>query len=812
MKSLFVRLLIIAAIVVSLPQRLSAQEDVEDYHLYKFYKEDSDLLEWFAEPTDSAVIAQATGGWRRATNWEYQLRMLGYAPRGVSYFESKYLFERVEISSTNSRLLSKLGLRGEYRHDGNYLRSTHHSFHDRVLYGRDHLVGANFSGRNYLMALSHQASYPLSKSDIALDDNWLLSQYVRVNTGRDLYVDGLFSNGAEAALSLSRRWRNNSLIVAAMLPWSQRSVRQATSMEAVTLTQNRGYNPAWGMQNGKMRSSRINSSLTPTLLLSWQRRLGMWTTMQLSAAGSFERRGRTSLAWCDAMTPMPDNYRYLPSYYADDNASRELAHAWRSGDMRYTQIVWDDLYHTNRLQTDGSAAYFVENRRTNNQCYVLNLDLTTQLHGVELEYGLHLLARSDRCFKLADDLLGADHLVDIDYFVRDDATYGTKYRNNIQTDDVVVEQGERFGYDYSLFELMTSLYGVARWRAWDMDFELGVELASSVVGRRGYFEKELFSGSRSYGRSKSVVLYPAKLSLLWDYDFGRNSLNAMMFIGSNTPESENLFLQPQYNNRLVDSPQLSTVAAAEVGYSLLLPKFNFSASLYASYRANGCEVVHYYDDLAQEYVDAVVSGIATLNLGIELEAMLLWSQYFSSQLALNMGRHRYSNDAIVTTYADNDNDLVAVSRSAMRGYNTSIPELSAYADISFRRSQWQATLSLCYVGLRYVNPSFVRRTERIYTYAQSPEEQSALLYQQSLGGAVSLNLSLSRSFRFSGGRWLSVRLTADNLLGANNIGSGYEQNRIRKVVISQREHVRPFANKVTLGYGRTCRINVSFGF
>ena len=146
-------------IVVSLPQRLFAQEDVEVYHFYKFYKEDSDLLEWFAEPTDSAVIAQATGGWRRAANSEYQLRMLGYAPRGVSYYESKYLFERVEISSTNSRLLSKLGLRGEYRHDGNYLRSTHHSFHDRVLYGRDHLVGANFSGRNYLMALSSFTPY-----------------------------------------------------------------------------------------------------------------------------------------------------------------------------------------------------------------------------------------------------------------------------------------------------------------------------------------------------------------------------------------------------------------------------------------------------------------------------------------------------------------------------------------------------------------------------------------------------------------------------------------------------------------------------
>jgi hypothetical protein len=100
----------------------------------------------------------------------------------------------------------------------------------------------------------------------------------------------------------------------------------------------------------------------------------------------------------------------------------------------------------------------------------------------------------------------------------------------------------------------------------------------------------------------------------------------------------------------------------------------------------------------------------------------------------------------------------------------------------------------------------------MYSYAPTPEEQATLLSQQSLGGAVSLNISVARSFRFSGGRWLSVRLAADNLLGSENIYSGYEQHRIRRVVISQREHVRPFANKVVFDYGRTCRINISFGF
>jgi hypothetical protein len=244
----------------------------------------------------------------------------------------------------------------------------------------------------------------------------------------------------------------------------------------------------------------------------------------------------------------------------------------------------------------------------------------------------------------------------------------------------------------------------------------------------------------------------------------------------------------------------------------MLPRLSLSASLYATYHDHESDVLHYYDDLAEEYVDAVVSGVARLNLGVELDARLQWSQYFSSQAAVNIGYHRYAQDATVATYADDDNDLVAVSRSAIRGYNSSMPELATYVDLAFRRSGWQAVVSFSYVGLRYATPSFVRRTERIYSYASTSEEQAALLAQESLGGAVSLNISVARSFRFSGGRWLSVRLAADNLLGSENIYSGYEQHRIRRVVISQREHVRPFANKVVFGYGRTCRINISFGF
>lgn len=809
-------ILIVMLLLLIAPDYLWAQEDTDDYRLYKFYKEEDDVLSWFEDDVDSIALETSLSSVHRSRSY-YSLRALNFSSRGESRYSESYVFEGVDVDPTISRLLSHLGTRSSI--DASHItsssincRTTSYHVHDTYPNVGHHRIGASLSGRSHLLSLSHSACYGLSRTDVALDDDWHLAEYVRLNTGPDLYVDGLFSNGLEAGVAMSRQWRNNSLYLSAMLPWTRRSVRVATTEEAYRLTGNHGYNPAWGFQNGKLRSSRINSTLAPTIVASWQRKLGLWTTMCLTTHIQFERGGRSALAWCNAMTPMPDNYRYMPSYFTDDDDRRLVEEEWRYGNQRYTQIDWNGLYHTNSIQSDGHAVYLVENKRTNAFNSSANVGFTTLFRGVVFYYGLRLDALSTRHFKIAEDLLGADYLLDVDYFIRDDDTYGTKYRNNLRNTNLHVAEGGRYGYDYRLTKIATMAYGVARWTMWDMDFELGANVSTAMMRRRGYFEKELFAGSRSLGASRSITLFPASIFASWHHTIGYHDLDARLMFSGSSPDTRRLYLQADYNNRQIDNPHLSKKLSGEFTYHLSLMRLSLRASAYVSYSYDDVDVLHYYDDVASEYVDAVVNDISRLSYGLEVNAEIRWSQYFSSEAAINIGRNRYAKDAVVRTYADNDNDLIAVSRSSMRGVNSSLPELAAYADISFRRAGWNAQLSCSYVGLRYVTPSFVRRTERIYTYAQSPEEQLALLSQQSLGGAVSLNLSLARSFRFSGGRWLSVRLTADNLLGANNIGSGYEQNRIRKVVISQREHVRPFANKVTLGYGRTCRINVSFGF
>ena len=114
--------------------------------------------------------------------------------------------------------------------------------------------------------------------------------------------------------------------------------------------------------------------------------------------------------------------------------------------------------------------------------------------------------------------------------------------------------------------------------------------------------------------------------------------------------------------------------------------------------------------------------------------------------------------------------------------------------------------------MRYVDPSFIRRSERVTSYASSPEELSAISHQERLPDAFSLDLSLGKRFRFSGGSALYLQLSIRNLIGSEIIARGYEQHRIRQQVIQQRTHIKPFVDRLTYAYPRTAYLSIGFSF
>ena len=302
------------------------------------------------------------------------------------------------------------------------------------------LASVRFTDRNYLVG----AKAAVSASP---GDGWRISAALDVRTGRDMHVEGVFTNAVTAGLRLARRFgEGHELSVLCIVPPSVRGTRLSSSEEAFTLTGDRLYNPAWGWQDGRVRNSRVRRETVPLALAAYAVPLSASTSLAATLAAEAGVAKYSMLDWYDARTPMPDNYRYLPSYTGD----RETEQAWLARDPRYTQIDWDELIRQNRM-AGGHAVYALEDRVERLCNLAFDASFATEADArLTLRYGVSLRRENTRSYKQMRDLLGAGYVTDIDRFLIDDDTYGNLLQNDLRHPGRTVREGDRFGYDYAL--------------------------------------------------------------------------------------------------------------------------------------------------------------------------------------------------------------------------------------------------------------------------------------------------------------------------------------------------------------------------
>ena len=797
----------------SLAQEVETTEEL-NYRDFKFYREEEDISLWGGLDKNED---DERSTYKYTPNSRYALSYATNKYRGYDYSEMRNSFGNMGIDYATARSLKALGFRGTTEQgssgslaSGGLAESTTIATGKELTLYDGHSIRMDISGRDYLAGATYRGIYSLPTKGVMLKEGWTLMTHARGRTGRDLYVEGVYTNALDLSFGTSYSGRNNDIHIALIIPYSERGLRGASTQEAYTLTSNNLYNPTWGIQNGGVRNSRVATTLRPEAVALWHHRVTAMTRLTLSANLYYELRGNSALTWFNAPTPAPDNYKYMPSYQRLDSDRHIVEEAWLTNDLRYTQIDWDRLYHTNTIQQDGHARYAVASRHSNTAHLAINAGFNTLLNGATVDYGIELRGNSEHKYRVLDDLLGASHIIDKDYYLEDDATYSHLTENNLQNPNNRVIEGGRYGYDYSLARLYAKLYASARWQLWGANFEVAANMAMEHTQRHGNFEKELFAGSASYGRSRSINLTPALLAAKCSYNAGKHDMGIALKIRSESPRPDDLFLQTEYNNRIIDNPTLATAVAGEISYTYTAPRLRLNAQLYLSHIAGETDVVHYYDDLAGEYADAVVSGIARLNIGMEALAYAKWSQYFSSSFAVSAGYYRYN--PTVTTYSDNDNTLISNTKSNMKGRNTGAPELTVYGDITFRYNGWMARASVNYWGMRYATPSHIRRTERIVSYAASKEETDVLKSQQRLPDATTMDITLSKRIKLHNNTTLNIQLSARNILGSNVIYSSYEENRISRHKVGNRTDIAPFANRMTYAYPRLLSLSASLWF
>ena len=669
------------------------------------------------------------------------------------------------------------------------------------------LASVRFTDRNYLVG----AKAAVSASP---GDGWRISAALDARSGRDMHVEGVFTNAVTAGLRLARRFgEGHELSVLCIVPPSVRGTRLSSSEEAFTLTGDRLYNPAWGWQDGRVRNSRVRRETVPLALAAYAVPLSASTSFAATLAAEAGVAKYSMLDWYDARTPMPDNYRYLPSYTGD----RETEQAWLARDPRCTQIDWDELIRQNRM-AGGHAVYALEDRVERLCNLAFDASFATEADArLTLRYGVSLRRENTRSYKQMRDLLGAGYVTDIDRFLIDDDTYGNLLQNDLRHPGRTVREGDRFGYDYALTLRGAALRLQADYRSDRFRADLSVVLGSDAVSRRGYYEKELFPGGQSYGPSRVMRFTPYTLKAAAGWAFTpRRYIEIAAAAAARTPRAGDLFFQPLYNNRTVDNPVPERIYAAELNCRLTGSVVDFQAAFFAAMTLDGIETRTYYDDMASVYCDMAVTGVGRMSCGAEAAADIRLSYRWLLSLAASAGRYEYIRDPRVTVLSDVDNsavDVQAVSR--MGGCETGgAPQLTALAEIAwFGPKGWGCRASAGYAGRRYVEPMPLRRTDRIAGQGGITREFfDAFTRQERLPDAFTLDAALFKSFRFERSR-LTASLMLRNLTGeADTVYGGYESLRVRRIRPGDDTLYAPHASRCTYAWPRSFYLTISYRF
>lgn len=745
---------------------------------------------------------------------DYRLSFTAQSRRGVpGYVRTMFLhgmdLNRVYEASLRMLELSEIPLVGTAAEANVYRGGDLFDLFDGSIRPRSRL-SLRFTDRNYRAGV--RFSYACRPGR-----EWELSAGVEARTGRDMHIQGVFTQALTVAVRAGKTWSGGwRLGLVASLPVSLRGVRTSSTEETFTLTGDPYYNPGWGYQNGRIRNSHVRRECLPMVAVV----LGAEpsTSTSLTAAIGLETgvRRYSSLEWFDARTPVPDDYRSLPSYFSDPQVAAIVADRWRSEDARYTQIDWDELYAQNRMRNDDPAFVLADRVERVTGVRFTVKGRTDAGPGLAFHYGLRLRFDRSRNYKEVRDLLGGGGLNDIDYYLIDGDTYRNSLRNDLRHPDRRVGEGGRYGYDYALVSYAAGVFGTLEFHSDRFRFVAGLRVDDFTLRRRGYYEKELFPGEGSFGRSRSISLTPYVLSISAGWAFTPSQyLQLGVTRSAEAPEAADLFLQPQYNNRTVDDPAALRRWDAALDYRFSGRRVRLQLTAFASLSRGEIQTRSHFDDLASQFCDRVVSGIGLLCYGIEGAADIRFSYRWQLSLAAAGARYRYADNPVVCLYADADNTLIdAGSQSYMNGCTQGgAPQLTGTAGFSYFGRGWGFRLSASYAGFRYAEPDPLRRTARVAVQsAESPEAFRIFMEQERLSDAFTLDASVWKSFRFGSSR-LTASLSACNLLNDTAAAyHAYESPRIRRIRSGSMTYYRPFDNRLTYAYGRSFFLSVSYEF
>ncbi len=585
-------------------------------------------------------------------------------------------------------------------------------------------LGYAYSNRTYDQRLMFTHSTGLNKN------GWAFTFSGSRRYADEGYVAGTYYDGWSYFGAVDKKLGQRQLLSLTVFGAPTENGRQgAATTEMMNLAGSHYYNPYWGYQNGKKRNANIGKTDQPVFILTHDFRITNNTNLTTSVGYSFGERSVSGLDWYNAPDPRPDYYRYLPSYYNDDPAQQQQVYDLLANNEAARQVDWQGLYDVNRASNatiynvdgipgntvSGRRSYYIQQERVTNARRInFNTVLNTRLNNhIDLTAGLSFQSLKNNNFERVADLLGGEFYVDLNQFAeRDYPSDQNAIQNDLNRPNRILHVGDKYGYDYDI-----NINKPAEWlqlvfKFNKVDFFVAGEASQTQFYRVGHVQNGLFPDN-SFGKSKVNIFtnYAVKGGITYKVN-GRNYLYVNGAILTRAPYYDNAYISPRTRDLLQDSLRSEFVQTAEAGYILNAPKVKVRISGYYTHIQHGFNVLTFYHDQYQNFVNYALSNIDRVYFGGELgfEAKIVPNVTLTG--AASIGRYYYDSRQQAVTTIDNSAELINKETVYSENYRISGTPQEAYSmGISYRSPKfWFISITGNYFDQMWLDFNPIRRT------------------------------------------------------------------------------------------------------
>ena len=640
---------------------------------------------------------------------------------------------------------------------------------------------------------------------------------------------GTFYNSAGLFLSVEKEFNpHHSLTLTAFGGPTQRATSSATYLEAYDLADNNLYNPNWGWQDGKKRSAKVVESFDPTAMLNWLWKPKNGTTLNTGFAFRSVNYSTSALNWYNARDPRPDYYRYLPSYWTDNQEAYDLyTDMWHTVAGR--QIDWDALYQANylnneenRLSPDGSklgSTYILENRHSNQLNFIFNTTLNHRLNDqMTLQAGLSANYTRAHYYKTIRDLLGGEYWLDIDQFSERDFPGNPEIlQNNLNDPNRKVKDGDVFGYNYYINALQVRAWiqNMITLPKWDINY--GAELSYTQFQRDGKMRNGR-APLNSYGKGETHRFDNGALKAGATYKInGRNAIMLHAEYATQAPLFEYAYISPRIKDTAIDGLTNTRVFSADLSYNWNYRRFRGSIGGFYTEMYDLTERTSYYDDQYSTFMNYVLKGVRQNYKGIELGMAFKITPSLTATAAGTIASYRYKNNPTGIRSYENGMAPDTATTVYMKNYHVGgTPQTAVNIGLDWAAPRmWFFNINASWMGNAYVNQSPIRHEALtdLWTMYPDPESLAAAVKEitgeDKLNNAFTLNASVGKLIYLNRSMSLNINVNVDNILNNKNIMTyGYQQGRFDYTNFNALK----YPNKYYFSQGLKVFVNVGLRF